>query len=79
MLQFEYTPTNPTLYDRPRCPKCITQMYLAQIKPDQPGFRSPDLHMPKLRELGKRARQKREGRRQVRITGPVCADNFIRR
>ena len=38
MLQFEYTPTNPTLYDRPRCPKCITQMYLAQIKPDQPGF-----------------------------------------
>jgi hypothetical protein len=38
MLQFEYTPTNPTLYDRFRCPKCITQMYLAQIKPDQPGF-----------------------------------------
>ena len=38
MLQFEYTPTNPTLYDRPRCPKCITQMYLAQIMPDQPGF-----------------------------------------
>jgi hypothetical protein len=38
MLQFEYTPTNPTVYDRPRCPKCITQMYLAQIKPGQPGF-----------------------------------------
>ncbi len=33
MLQFEYTPTNPTVYDRPRCPKCIMQMYLAQIEP----------------------------------------------
>ena len=38
MLQFEYTPTNPTVYDRPRCPKCTAQTYLAQIEPEQPGF-----------------------------------------
>jgi hypothetical protein len=38
MLQFEYTPTNPTIYDRPRCPKCTTQMYLAHIELGKPGF-----------------------------------------
>jgi hypothetical protein len=38
MPQFEYTPINPNMYDRPRCPKCTTQMYLAQIEPSQPGF-----------------------------------------
>ena len=32
MPQFEYTPINPNMYDRPRCPKCTTQMYLARIE-----------------------------------------------
>lgn len=38
MPQFEYTPTNPTMYDRPRCPTCAMQMYLSHIEPGQPGF-----------------------------------------
>ena len=38
MLQFEYAPTNPNMYDRPRCSQCATQMYLPQIEPGQPGF-----------------------------------------
>jgi hypothetical protein len=37
MPQFEYTPKDPNIYDRPRCPKCTTQMYLVRIEPDQPG------------------------------------------
>jgi hypothetical protein len=38
MPQFEYSPTNPNMYDRPRCPKCASQMYLARIEPAHPGF-----------------------------------------
>ena len=38
MPQFEYAPTNPNMYDRPRCPRCTAQMYLARIEPGHPGF-----------------------------------------
>jgi hypothetical protein len=49
MPQFEYAPTNPNLYDRPRCPKCTTQMYLAQIEPSHPGFDLRTFECPKCR------------------------------
>ena len=38
MPPFEYAPTIPNRYDRPRCPKCAKQMYLAHMEPNQPGF-----------------------------------------
>jgi ribosomal protein S27AE len=38
MLQFEYTSIKPTIYDRPKCPKCTRQMFLAHIEPGKPGF-----------------------------------------
>jgi hypothetical protein len=38
MPLFEYTPTYPNVYDRPRCSKCSAQMYLARIEPSQPGL-----------------------------------------
>ncbi len=38
MPEFEYRPASPNMYDRPRCPKCTTQMYLARIEPADPGF-----------------------------------------
>ena len=49
MPQFEYAPKNPNMYDRPRCPKCTTQMYLAQIEPGEPGFDLRTFECPKCK------------------------------
>jgi len=51
MPRFEYAPTNPNLYDRPRCPECTTQMYLAQIEPGHPGFDLRTFECPKCKHL----------------------------
>jgi hypothetical protein len=49
MRQFEYAPTIPNTYDRPRCPKCTMQMYLAQIEPGRPGFDLRTFECPKCK------------------------------
>ncbi len=34
----EYTLENSPNTGRPECPKCATQMYLARIEPEKPGY-----------------------------------------
>jgi DNA-directed RNA polymerase subunit M/transcription elongation factor TFIIS len=34
----QYRPENSPIILRPACPKCSTQMHLARIEPEKPGY-----------------------------------------
>jgi rubredoxin len=50
----EYTPENAPINARPQCPECKTQktqMYLARITPDEPGFDLRTFECPRCQHV----------------------------
>jgi hypothetical protein len=47
----EYTLENAPIMARPDCPKCTTQMHLARIAPEKPGFDLRTFECPRCQHV----------------------------
>ena len=51
MTFYEYALENTPINERPECPTCWAQMYLARIEPEKPGHDLRTFECPRCRHV----------------------------